>query len=67
MVPVGRVTSLRELILPERVGDAGLAHLESLQNLRSFTLCSSRVTDDGLKSVGKMVALEELSIRSKRI
>ena len=62
MVPVGRVTSLRELILPGEVGDAGVAHLESLQNLQLLKMYSTRLTGNGLRSVGEMASLEDFSI-----
>jgi CheY-like chemotaxis protein len=59
---------LRFLSLAEtRVGDAGLAHLQSLTNLQELHLDHTDVTDEGLKLLTSLPNLEILDLKGTRI
>jgi CheY-like chemotaxis protein len=59
---------LRFLSLAEtRVGDAGLAHLESLASLQELHLDHTEITDEGLKRLAALPNLEILDLKGTRI
>jgi len=59
---------LRFLSLAEtRVGDAGLAHLQSLTNLQELHLDHTEITDEGLKLLASLPNLEILDLKGTRI
>lgn len=59
---------LRFLSLAEtKVGDAGIAHLQSLSNLQELHLDHTEVTDEGLKGVAELPNLEVLDLKGTRI
>jgi len=59
---------LRFLSLAEtRIGDAGLAHLESLASLQELHLDHTEITDEGLKRLAALPNLEILDLKGTRI
>jgi CheY-like chemotaxis protein len=59
---------LRFLSLAEtRVGDAGLAHLQSLTNLQELHLDHTDITDEGLTLLASLPNLEILDLKGTRI
>ena len=59
---------LRFLSLAEtRVGDAGLAHLQSLTSLQELHLDHTDITDEGLKLLASLPNLEILDLKGTRI
>jgi CheY-like chemotaxis protein len=59
---------LRFLSLAEtRVGDAGLAHLQSLSSLQELHLDHTDITDEGLKLLTSLPNLEILDLKGTRI
>jgi CheY-like chemotaxis protein len=59
---------LRFLSLAEtRVGDAGLAHLQSLTSLQELHLDHTDITDEGLKLLTSLPNLEILDLKGTRI
>lgn len=59
---------LRFLSLAEtRVGDAGIAHLQSLSSLQELHLDHTEVTDDGLVGLVSLPNLEILDLKGTRI
>jgi beta-lactamase regulating signal transducer with metallopeptidase domain/HEAT repeat protein/Leucine-rich repeat (LRR) protein len=50
-----------------RIGDAGLARLKSLQNLRDLDITGTYVTDAGLKELAAFTHLEMLALGGPRI
>ena len=59
---------LRFLSLAEtRVGDAGLAHLQSLTNLQELHLDHTDITDEGLKLLASLPNLEILDLKGTHI
>ncbi len=59
---------LRFLSLAEtKVGDAGLAHLQSLTSLQELHLDHTGVTDEGLKLLASLPSLEILDLKGTRI
>jgi CheY-like chemotaxis protein len=62
------LNDLRFLSLAEtRVGDAGLAHLQSLTSLQELHLDHSDITDEGLKLLTTLPNLEILDLKGTRI
>ena len=62
------LNDLRFLSLAEtRVGDAGLAHLQSLTKLQELHLDHSDITDEGLKLLTTLPNLEILDLKGTRI
>ncbi|CAI7844600.1 unnamed protein product [Closterium sp. NIES-54] len=67
MLHVGRLTSLRGLLLPNtRVTDQGLQHLTALTDLVSLVLPSG-VTDAGMVYVGRLTGLQMLSLEDTAV
>lgn len=60
--PLGRLTALETIRLPDDVTDAHLAHLASLTKLRELDLGQRPVTDAGLLKLDKLTALEKLGL-----
>jgi hypothetical protein len=64
------ITSLRSLeylSLPDRITDAGLAHVDGLNCLKGFWMAGgkSRISDEGLRHISKISSLEELCLRGE--
>lgn len=70
---LGQLTSLEDLVVSapdnqSRISDAGLARLIGLKNLRRLILPQlPAVSDDGLQSIGKLAALEDLTLNGSQI
>ena len=47
--------------------DAGLKHLQGMDDLRKLNLVHTKITDDGLRSVGTLPALEMLGLYYTRV
>ena len=63
-----RLHDLRFLSLAEtRVGDAGLAHLQSLTSQQELHLDHTNITDEGLKLLASLPNLEILDLKGTRI
>lgn len=60
------LTGLQNLHLETGVSDDNLACLETLVNLKSLAVGSELISDDGLKSIGKMRGLQTLYINNCR-
>lgn len=60
--PLGRLTALETIRLPDDVTDDHLAHLATLVNLRELDLGQRPVTDAGLLKLDKLTALEKLGL-----
>lgn len=58
---------LRRLTLPDRIDDAGLAHVGRLPALTGLYFGENRVTDAGLRHLARVETLEELALRGGRI
>ena len=59
---------LRFLSLAEtRIGDAGLAHLQSLTHLQELHLDHTEITDEGLKLLSSLPHLEILDLKGTKI
>ena len=59
---------LRFLSLAEtRVGDEGIAHLQSLSSLQELHLDHTEITDDGLRGLVSLANLEILDLKGTRI
>ncbi len=66
--PVASHRLLRMVNLSEtRIGDAGLEHLRSLDNVRELWLTGTAITDDGLKKLAGMVRLKAISLSRTRV
>lgn len=61
MVPVKKLTNLRHVSLGN-ISDKGIACLEELHNLEAVSLYGSRVTGEGLRSLGKLKSLTWLKL-----
>ncbi len=59
---VGGLSNLKRLTLPDRIDDAGLAHVAKLSQLRGLYLLKNRVTNAGLKHLANLHVLEELAL-----
>jgi hypothetical protein len=57
-----KLTALETLHLPRGIGDAGLAHLCGLTNLKRLSLWHTSVTDEGLLHVAALTQLEQLEL-----
>lgn len=53
---------LRALALVNYVSDVDLSHLEPLTDLRSLSVTSDQISEEGLKFIGRVHSLEQLSI-----
>jgi hypothetical protein len=53
--------------LCEEVGDAGLAHLKGLTELRELNLRSTKVTDAGLAHLRGLTGLRKLDLRHTKV
>jgi len=60
MKHIGKIVSLRELILGKGIGDEGLSHLKDLVGLRYLLLDGQAITDAGLAHVAGMTQMETL-------
>ncbi len=58
---------LRRLTAPDRMDDAGLAHVAKLPGLTGLYLRESRVTNAGLRHLAPLHSLEELALGGGRI
>jgi internalin A len=58
---------LRRLTVPDRIDDAGLAHVAKLPALTGLYFRKNRVTNAGLRYLAGLQALEELALESGRI
>lgn len=64
------ITSLRSLeylSLPDRITDAGMAHVAGLASLKGFWMAGgkSRISDEGLRYISRLSSLEELYLRGE--
>lgn len=62
MAGVGRLTQLTKLQLPRHLGDAGLSHLTTLEQLEDLELEKTSITDQGIKSLTKLPKLKSLDL-----
>jgi hypothetical protein len=70
LASLSRATSLTRLELSQDpscpIGDAGIAHLGALRNLRYLSLAPTEITDSGLASLRGMARLQSLTIHEGR-
>lgn len=68
MVNLEGLAGLEQLYIWDaiEVGDAGVAHLAGLKNLKKIHLSKSKVTDAGLASLAKLPSIESLSLQENR-
>ncbi|MDX2091486.1 MAG: hypothetical protein SFX73_26735 [Kofleriaceae bacterium] len=59
---IGALARLELLGVPREIGDAGMKQLARLSKLRQIDLSDTRVTDDGMKLLPRMKALETVNI-----
>ena len=59
---LSKLPRLQVLALVNHVADVDLSHLENLTELRSLSVTSDQMSEDGLRSIGKVYSLEHLSI-----
>lgn len=64
---IGDMKHLRRLTLPDRIDDAGLAHVGRLPALTGLYFGENRVTDAGLRHLARLQTLQELALRGGRI
>lgn len=64
---VAGLQNLRRLTAPDRMDDAGLAHVARLPALTGLYLQESRVTNAGLRHLAGLQSLEELALGAGRI
>ncbi|HNY80716.1 MAG: hypothetical protein RBS72_09305 [Sedimentisphaerales bacterium] len=64
---VAGLQNLRRLTAPDRMDDAGLAHVARLPALTGLYLRESRVTNAGLRHLAGLQGLEELALGAGRI
>jgi hypothetical protein len=66
---ISSMKNLQSLILiaDPQIGDTGLDHLCSLDNLRSLNLMNTAVSDAGLKRLARLKTLESLNLARTRI
>jgi hypothetical protein len=65
--PVGRLTQLEALYLPEARVDAGLAHLKGLSNVKRLVLSGTQVADAGLVHLKGLTDLSELDLYATNV
>jgi Leucine-rich repeat (LRR) protein len=59
---LAKLPQLQVLDLVNHIADVDLSHLETLTDLRSLSVTSDQMSEDGLRSIGKVRSLEHLSI-----
>lgn len=59
---LAKLPRLQVLALVNHIADVDLSYLESLTDLRSLSVTSDQMSEDGLCSIGKVRSLEHLSI-----
>ncbi|HPC96453.1 MAG TPA: hypothetical protein PLU87_16010 [Sedimentisphaerales bacterium] len=64
---IAGLQNLRRLTAPNRMDDAGLAHIAGLPALTGLYLQESRVTNAGLRHLAGLQSLEELALGAGRI
>ncbi len=64
---IAGLQNLRRLTAPDRMDDAGLAHVTRLPALAGLYLRESRVTNAGLRHLAGLQGLEELALGAGRI
>ncbi len=64
---IAGLQNLRRLTAPDRMDDAGLAHVARLPALTGLYLQESRVTNAGLRHLAGLQSLEELALGAGRI
>ncbi len=62
LAPIAQLPQLEELSTPKGMTDAGMAEIAKIQSLKSLDVALDRMTDEGLRSLGKLVSLEVLSL-----
>jgi len=56
------LSRLEQLYAPDKVSDAAMAEIAKMQSLKILDIGPSRMTDEGLKSLGELTSLEVLGL-----
>ena len=62
LAPLAQLPKLEELYTPKGMTDAGMAEIAKIQSLKSLDVFHDRMTDEGLRSLGKLASLEVLCL-----
>ncbi|MBC8469988.1 MAG: hypothetical protein H8D56_11000 [Planctomycetes bacterium] len=62
LAPLAQLPQLEELSTPKGMTDAGMAEIAKIQSLKSLDVFHDRMTDEGLRSLGKLASLEVMCL-----
>ena len=60
LAALAQLHQLEELSTPKGMSDAGMAEIAKIQSLKNLDVTLDRMTDEGLRSLGKLTSLEVL-------